>query len=358
MSLARCDSFGSEFEALRALSARVGADPLQVQAAGGNTSIKDGDTLWIKASGTWLRDALAKPIMVPVRHLPLRAAIVSGDLSAEHAADFVDTTHPGSSLRPSIETVVHALMPQRVVVHIHCVDTIAAAVRQDSPVFAAARLGNVAHAFVPYARPGLPLAQAILPKLEPGTDVLILGNHGLVVAGETVAATADLLNHVRERLVAPPRAERPVDRDALERLAAGSDYRVPDEPRCHAVATDPVACRIAAGGSLYPDHVIYLGPGATVAGTGEDALSVAARQQAQGLPAPVAILFPDRGVLLRNGASDGALALLRCLSEVATRIPDAAPVNYLSLSENAELLDWDAEKYRQALDRQAGRMVR
>lgn len=44
----------SEFEALLDLSARVGADPDLVQGAGGNTSIKEGGTLWIKASGLWL----------------------------------------------------------------------------------------------------------------------------------------------------------------------------------------------------------------------------------------------------------------------------------------------------------------
>lgn len=344
-------SFDSEFLALRNLSARVGADPLLVQAAGGNTSVKDGPTMWIKASGTWLRDAYDQDIMVPVRHEALRSAVVAGDPAAERAVEFVDAARRRTTLRPSIETVVHALMPQRVVVHVHCVHTIAAAVRADAPAVAADRLDGIAFAFVPYARPGLPLAEAILPRLEPDTDVLILGNHGLVVAAETVAEAADLLDRVHERLATPARPELPADTEALTQRAKGSDYRLPAEPRCHAVATDPIACRIAAGGSLYPDHVIYLGPGAVLAEDGEDAANVAGRLQASGLPTPVAILFPGRGVLVRDGVSDGALALLRCLSDVTTRLPEGAPVHYLSASENAGLLNWDAEKYRQALDR-------
>ncbi len=40
----------------------------------GNTSIKDGDTLWVKASGTWLQNAETTPIMVPGR----RAAHAGG----------------------------------------------------------------------------------------------------------------------------------------------------------------------------------------------------------------------------------------------------------------------------------------
>ena len=64
---------------LAEISARVGADRLLVQAAGGNTSIKLGDTLWIKASGQWLADALAKPIFVPVDFNALRSAFEAGE---------------------------------------------------------------------------------------------------------------------------------------------------------------------------------------------------------------------------------------------------------------------------------------
>jgi rhamnose utilization protein RhaD (predicted bifunctional aldolase and dehydrogenase) len=350
-------SFDGEYQALLALSARVGSDPLLVQAAGGNTSIKDDGTMWIKASGTWLRDACDKEIMVPVRHGALRAAILEGAPSAEKAVEFVDQALQRGSLRPSIEAVVHALMPQRVVVHVHCVVTIAVAVREDAPAVVADHLRGLNHAVVPYARPGLPLAQAILPRLKPETDVLVLANHGLVVAADTVDAAANLLDTVRQRLAAPTRPEIAADMAALERLADASDYRLPSEPRCHAVATDPVACRFAAGGSLYPDHVIYLGPGAIIAGPEENARNAAQRQQARGLPAPVAVHFPGRGVLVREGTTGGALALLRCLSDVTARIPQEAPVHYLSDAENAELMDWDAEKYRQALDRKAGRTV-
>ncbi len=45
------------FTAFRALSARLGQDPLRVQGAGGNTSIKSDGVMWIKASGTELADA-------------------------------------------------------------------------------------------------------------------------------------------------------------------------------------------------------------------------------------------------------------------------------------------------------------
>ena len=48
----------SELLALRELSSALGADPSRTQGAGGNTSIKRDGAMWIKASGTWLAEAL------------------------------------------------------------------------------------------------------------------------------------------------------------------------------------------------------------------------------------------------------------------------------------------------------------
>jgi rhamnose utilization protein RhaD (predicted bifunctional aldolase and dehydrogenase) len=42
---------------LRRMSARVGANILLVQGAGGNSSVKRDDVLWVKASGRWLSEA-------------------------------------------------------------------------------------------------------------------------------------------------------------------------------------------------------------------------------------------------------------------------------------------------------------
>ena len=56
---------------LAAFSARLGRDPEQVQAAGGNTSLKADGLLWVKASGLWLADALDRDLFVPVALAPV-----------------------------------------------------------------------------------------------------------------------------------------------------------------------------------------------------------------------------------------------------------------------------------------------
>ncbi|MBZ9764218.1 class II aldolase/adducin family protein [Mesorhizobium sp. CA8] len=335
-----------EMAALRALSATIGADPHLTQAAGGNTSLKAGDTLWIKASGTWLKDALTDDIMVPVAMGPLLEAVERRDPTADKPQAFAIGALNPRGLRPSIETTVHALMPQRVVLHVHCVNTISLAVQTDCEAEATRRLDGVAWAYVPYRRPGLPLAQGIAERLRPGTDVLILGNHGLVVAAETVAEAERLLYRVRSLLARPARETAIPDTAALRALARDSGYRLPAEAEAHAVALDADSCRIAEAGSLYPDHVIFLGPGSAVARPGEQVADVVARLGTD----PVAILFPGAGVLMRGDASSGADAMQRCLADVTARVDITARLNYLTDAENDELVNWDAEQYRQKLN--------
>ncbi|MDQ0471715.1 class II aldolase/adducin family protein [Labrys wisconsinensis] len=340
----------SELDRLLALSARIGADPALVQGAGGNTSIKQDGVLTIKASGAWLAHALEKPIMVPVRLDPLLRAVERDDPASETSVDFVVAEANPQGLRPSIETTMHAVLPQRIVVHVHCVETIAWAVRWDAKAALSQELAGFDWAFVPYARPGRPLTRAILAALRPGVSVLVLGNHGLVVAGETVDEAQALLAAVSARLRRPVRKAPPSDPAALERAAAGSRYRPAADPATHAAATDPASFLLATSGSLYPDHVIFLGPAAVPLppGAAPDAMAALA-----GRPALPMLLAEGAGVLLHEAATPGAAALARCLADVAARIDPRARLRQLSPAEEDALTNWDAEKYRQALDRKA-----
>ncbi len=332
---------------LRAFSARIGADCALIQGAGGNTSLKAGDTMWIKASGTLLATALERDIMVPVDRDALAAALAADAASTDDTGRFVVGEHP---LRPSIETSLHAVLPQAIVVHVHCVDTIAHVIRRDAAEILAPKLAGLDWILVPYQRPGARLAAAVRDALRPGTDVVVLANHGLIVAADSVAEAEALLADVTRRLAVDPGATRSPDGAALEALAAGSAFAPAEDDATHQVALDPAATAAATGGSLYPDHVIFCGIGTTALAPLETPAGAAARAEAATGLAPPLLLVPGHGVLLRRGASAGTRALARCLSDVVRRLPPGAPLRYLTHTENHELLDWDAEKYRRALD--------
>jgi rhamnose utilization protein RhaD (predicted bifunctional aldolase and dehydrogenase) len=338
----------SELDALLALSERIGRDPALVQGPGGNTSIKSGGTLIIKASGTWLSQARERAIMVPVRLAPLLEAMELDDEATETCESFVVAAENPSGLRPSIETTLHAALPQRVVLHVHCVETIAWAAREDAATALATPLAGFDWAFVPYFRPGRPLTRAVRQAMRPGVSVLVLGNHGLVVGAETVAEAAALLAEVSGRLRLPARAAPPADPATLAAAAAGSSYRPAEDAAAHGSATDPASFLIATGGSYYPDHVIFLGPAAIPLAPGAAADEMAARASRPTLPV---LLVEGAGVLMHEGATPGAAALARCLADVTARVDPTVRLRFLTATEEDELVNWDAEKYRQALDR-------
>jgi rhamnose utilization protein RhaD (predicted bifunctional aldolase and dehydrogenase) len=332
---------------LKAVSARLGADPLRIQAAGGNTSVKQGADMWIKASGTELAEAERRDIFVAVDLAGMRAALDAGDGLADQPAAFALEK---GALRPSIETSLHAVFPQRVVLHAHCVNTIALAIRADGRARVAERLGDMAHGFAPYVKPGATLARTVRASggVEPG--IVVLGNHGLIVAGETVEAAADLFERVTARLAATPAPFAAPDMAALEQAGGASFAPAPADHPLHGVALSPYRLQAALKGSLYPDHVIFCGVGAMALAPGEGADDLVARLAAEGLAAPPLLLVPAKGALLMRKASPARLALSRCLGDVLARVPEGAPLTYLTEAQNSELIDWDAEKYRRALN--------
>lgn len=328
---------GEAMQGFEEFSRAIGARLDLVQGAGGNTSIKTGDRMRIKASGAWLAEAGEKPIFVEVDLKPLRAALV-GDF--DDASLKVALKSEGD-LRPSIETPLHALSPFAVVAHVHSANAIAWSVRADAQDRLAELLDELDWAFIPYERPGAPLAKATRAAFDGARPrVLIFGNHGLVVAGDTVEETAALLDDVERRLAISPVAAE-----------AGADYAPPAPPPgyrwtdCAAtfLAHDKDRVHMVAAGSLYPDHVVFLGPAMLVVDDG-DALATM-------IPPPKAAIVNGVGILAREDLTRGAMAMLDCLGLVAARLAPEAPINYLTAENERELLGWDAETHRQALDR-------
>ncbi len=308
----------------RALSATLGKDPLQVQGPGGNTSIKDGAVMFIKASGTELADAEDKEIFVAVDRdaAVLEAKEEVGDGSCKDTV--LDKSNP---LRPSIETTFHAAFDHRVVAHTHSVATIVHAISPEGREVATKKLEGLPFAMVPYAKPGLPLTREILARITSETQVVVLQNHGLICAGETVEEVRGLLAEVEARLTLT--ARELVATYSKEQLPAGfewSDYGW--------LALDEPTAELVLSGTYYPDHVVFLGPGLPVEDHDGN---------------PPAILKRGQGVLIRSGATPAQRTMLRCLSDVFSRMPAGWSVDPIGAEAEAELMNWDAEKYRQAL---------
>ncbi|MBB3660271.1 rhamnose utilization protein RhaD (predicted bifunctional aldolase and dehydrogenase) [Rhizobium sp. BK650] len=337
------------------LSSQIGSDILKTQGAGGNTSIKSDGVMWVKASGTWLSRAGAEDIMVPVVVDPLIAALREGDPRAEKSTDFVVSELNSSGLRPSIETSFHAALKSQVVAHYHCVNAIALAVLENREAELSARMSAVSDltwATIPYRRPGTPLAREIEKAAASMPDVLILFNHGIIVCGDTVEEVADRIERVTKALSCETCvSDGSPDIDALERVAKNSGYHPARDRESHIVALSDTSRRIALGGSLYPDHVIFLGTEIGMLPEGLSAADLEAASHREAREAPKMLIVPNKGVLLSSTLTAGGEVMARCLAEVVSRIPKEASLVYLSNDDEYELTHWEAEQYRQALDR-------
>lgn len=334
----------TDLEALREFSAAIGADPTVVQAGGGNTSVKVDDTLWVKASGLQLKDALAENVFVPLRLSGVRARIEAGE--DEPARPEVLE----GSLRPSIETSLHALLPHKFVSHTHSVAGIAYAAAKDGEVRIAARLDGLAWRWIPYVMPGVPLTRTVAAAMaEKPADVLVLQNHGLVYGAETAVALEELHRELEARLALPVAASGTFDQAGLDQILAQSPgWRLPVHGKVHDVALDPRRVALATGGVGWPDHAIFLGDRVAAYPAGTTAIPADE-------PAKL-VLVENVGALVKAelGASGDELA--QCLALVLERFPADAEIVYLPENEVAALMGWEAEAYRQKLaqDRAAG----
>jgi rhamnose utilization protein RhaD (predicted bifunctional aldolase and dehydrogenase) len=336
----------NELASLVQLSARIGRDLNLVQAGGGNTSLKTGGTLWIKASGKWMVNAEQDDMFVPVPESDIARSLETGD---EKLPEY--STMSGTRLRPSVETTMHAVLPHRVVIHVHSVATIAWAAQAEGENLVRRHLAGLRWVWIPYIHPGVPLALRIRETLAERPDVLVLGNHGLVVGGEDCESAARLLTDVERRLGSMPRSAAGPDTAALHRCIDMPGWSIASDSEVHALATDLDSCRIASGGTMYPDHCVYLGPAAPHMKMGESIETALSRYTARYQYEPGYILVEGAGVLVSDKLSRAGHQLLTCLKRVVERIPAQAPVRYLDEPQVAKLMNWDAEKYRLAMAR-------
>ena len=193
-----------------------------VLAGGGNTSAKVDGHLLVKASGVGLSQ------IEPENFVDLdRAALqklLESDLAisrAEREAEFKQALLAArlspSTQRPSVESVLHHLMPGRFVVHLHATVVNQFACSRGGRALVEQHLGQDV-AWVALVDPGFILAKSLQEELHAfrartGKErprAVIMQNHGVVFSGETPdEARAQLdwllaqLNAIRERAGAP-----------------------------------------------------------------------------------------------------------------------------------------------------------
>jgi len=191
---------------LVALSRHLG-DPANdyVILGEGNTSARaDAETFWVKASGRQM-DGIGADGFVRVRFAPVLELLEANDLSDSDVKAGLEAARvdPAATVRPSVETVLHALALQLdgvgFVGHTHPTAVNAILCSQQAVEAIAGRLFpdeivvcGPAPVYIPYTDPGLPLARAVRDALQAHLvewgeppKVILMQNHGLIALGRT-----------------------------------------------------------------------------------------------------------------------------------------------------------------------------
>jgi len=197
-----------------------------IQAGGGNASAKydeDGKAMMvIKASGFLMSEVDEAKGYARIeldKILSILTDVKNGNLSIEDDASINFRTNEANTgiLRPSIETFLHALLPQRYILHVHALTTLIYASSKcflddmasqwDAPNELSNKLSKAL--LVPYEKPGIHLAMAMMTGIDRyiahygvSPDVIILQNHGLIVASDSPDALYDAITTVEDDIKA------------------------------------------------------------------------------------------------------------------------------------------------------------
>ncbi|HYP39078.1 MAG TPA: bifunctional rhamnulose-1-phosphate aldolase/short-chain dehydrogenase [Chloroflexia bacterium] len=168
----------------------VGSDPRLVVWGGGNTSLKVHEAdfrgrptyvLRVKGSGSDLK-AVTRRDFPGVRMDDVLPLLERDDMSDEEMVEYLaHTLMEPASPRPSIETLLHAFVPARSVVHTHANAILALTNNTRAEEVLAEVFGNEL-AIIPYRRPGFLLSKEVgqAVRANPSIKGVILLNHGLI----------------------------------------------------------------------------------------------------------------------------------------------------------------------------------
>jgi len=395
---AEAAKYTSDLE-LRVYSSRLlGRDDTLVLHGGGNTSVKvrernvvgeDEEILYVKGSG-WDLATIEVSGFTPVRMAHLLKLAELETLSDPQMVNELaaDVTRAGSPA-PSVETILHAVIPHKFVDHTHA-DALLAVTNTDGGEARIREIYGDDVIIVPYVMPGFELArvcaQRIQGELKPSTIGMVLLKHGLfsfgATAEESYARMISLVdraeNYLQQRgawelpAIGPMSPMRPMRAQlaALRQEIAKSAgcpvvLSTVADPKSLAFARTSNVREISQRGPATPDHILRT---KRLPMLGREVAEYAAAYRAYFArnaphaketksmldPAPRVVLDPEFGLTtVGRSASEAAIArdLYSHTIDVIARAEALGGYRALSEAELFEFEYWDLE---QAKLRRAG----
>lgn len=200
-----------QIEDLIAISRKFGQDSRFVIAGGGNTSYKDENRLWVKASGhalaTITEDGFAVLDRALLNEMGEKAYNADTAIREEQVKNDLSVACITKDRRPSVETSLHNCMGFAFVVHLH--PTLVNGLMCSVNAEAACKEIFPDALYIEYTDPGYTLFKKVYDRIkaykaEKGKEpqVIFLQNHGIFVGGDTTAEIEGIYSEVLGKLEA------------------------------------------------------------------------------------------------------------------------------------------------------------
>ena len=208
----------NELKQLVKISQFYGSDSRYVIAGGGNTSYKNADTLWVKASGhalaTITEDGFAvldrkKLNVISEKQYPTDTAAREEEVKNDLAAACITKDR-----RPSVETSLHNALSASFIVHLHPTFVNGLMCSQQAEEMTKKLFGDEA-LYIPYIDPGYILFKEVERRIREYTkqhghepSIILLQNHGIFVGAESTekiqAIYDEVLGKIEKALTLSP----------------------------------------------------------------------------------------------------------------------------------------------------------
>ena len=266
------------------ISRFYGKDPSFLLAGGGNTSYKDNKYLYVKASGFKLasigKDGFVKLERNTLNRIWEKEYPADIDLREKQALqDLMDSRASGEEKRPSVESLLHAVLPQKYVIHTHPTIVNGLTCSKNGRQMAE-KLFNTRCMWISSVNPGYILAKLIKTQLAEHEkkyrslpDIILLENHGMFVGAETTREIKTIHNYVigtlKKQIVREPdfyltRINKEVMEKVCRRIknySAFKDSYITFEYNTEISAAVKDSASFQKVHSSYtPDHILYAGP--------------------------------------------------------------------------------------------------
>jgi rhamnose utilization protein RhaD (predicted bifunctional aldolase and dehydrogenase) len=346
----------NDLETIVELSHEFGSEDY-VKGGGGNTSVKNATTLWVKPSGTTLAGLSVETFVAMNREKINELYEVETPAVAAEREELVKNLMAeaveNEAGRPSVEAPLHNVFESVFVVHTHpaLVNGLTCAKGGED---ACKRLFPDA-LWVEYIDPGYTLCMEVRERIQQykaanGNEpaLLVLQNHGIFIAADTAAEIRALYARVMDAL----KDEYAQAGVSLELDVAAAEKSAEIEGKIKAVFGDHAVFIASSGkfnvapGPITPDHLVYskafpyIG---TLTGVGVETY------EAERGYAPKVVVNGERVFGIGNSQKNADLALeLAQDGALVIQLAEAfGGINYMTDAQREFIENWEVEAYRQ-----------